>query len=115
MVTVTGFKTRQKKDGTDFIVLELSGGVELVQSRTTGNFYATVRKCNIPSTFSEEVAIHMVGSKIEGEIVRVPSEPYDYVNKRTGEIITLSHSYAYRPKGADNLVGVTQVSEVTTA
>ena len=52
MITVTGYSERTRKDGTTFIALELSGGVELVQSNNTGKFYATVRKTSIPSTFA---------------------------------------------------------------
>lgn len=115
MVTVSGYKSRQKNDGEEFIVLELTGGLELVQSRTNGNFYGTVRKCNIPCTFPAEIASQLVGSKVDGDIVRVPTEPYEYINKRTGEVLTLSHSYAYRPKGAVDLIGETKVTEVTIA
>ena len=100
MVTVTNFKEVPKKDGTSFITLELTGGIEMKQSQQTGSFYATVRKCRIPSTFNATVAEMMLGQKIEGEIVKVEVEPYDYVNEETGETLTLHHSYAYRPKGS---------------
>ena len=100
MVTVTNFKEVQKTYGTSFITLELTGGIEMRQSQQTGNFYATVRKCRIPSTFNSTVAEMMLGQKIEGEIVKVEVEPYDYVNEETGETLTLHHSYAYRPKGS---------------
>ncbi|HRF24875.1 MAG TPA: hypothetical protein PLR98_11950, partial [Chitinophagaceae bacterium] len=80
MVTVTGFAQRERKDGTKFFVLELNGGLELVQSSSTGKFYATARKCTIPSTFDESTAKLMIGQTVEGEIVRIPSEPYEYVN-----------------------------------
>ncbi len=53
MVTVSSYNIRTRKDGTTFIALEITGGVELVQSATSGKFYATVRKCSIPSTFDE--------------------------------------------------------------
>ncbi|MCA0380705.1 MAG: hypothetical protein LCH58_00980 [Bacteroidetes bacterium] len=112
MVQVTNFAVRQRKDGTSFTTLELTGGLELVQSQTTGNFYATVRKCSIPSTFDESLAQMMVGQQIEGDIVRVQVEPYEYVNKRTGEVMVLAHSYAYRPKGSVELIGQTQVQEL---
>mgnify|MGYP000315146524 CR=1 FL=1 len=56
MVTITSYVPRTRKDGTTFIALEITGGVELVQSSNTGNFYATVRKCTIPSTFDENIA-----------------------------------------------------------
>lgn len=108
MVTVTGFAQRERKDGAKFFVLELNGGLELVQSSSTGKFYATARKCTIPSTFDETTAKLMIGQTVDGEIVRVASEPYEYLNKRTGEVLTLSHTYAYRPKGAIELLGETQ-------
>lgn len=113
MVKVTGYVIRERKDdGTTFIALELTGGLELIQSQETGNFYATVRKCNIPSTFSEEVAKMMIGSELNGDVVRVTVDPYEFQNTRTGEIMTLTHSYAYRPAGALELIGHTQVSNL---
>jgi hypothetical protein len=56
MVTVSNYALRVRKDGSTFVVLELTGGLEIIQSSNTGKHYATVRKCTIPSTFSEEVA-----------------------------------------------------------
>lgn len=105
MVTVVGYKSRINKEKDEFIVLELVGSLELVQSQNTGRFYATVRRCSIPSTFDEEMAKLMVGSKIEGEIVRVPCDSYEYTVKRTGEQITLAYTYAYQPPGTKQLVG----------
>lgn len=112
MVTVTGYKEVEKTNGETFISLELSGGLELVQSQTTGNFYATVRKVRIPSTFDETIAKMLIGQQIEGSIERVTVEPYNYVNKTTGEVITLQHSYVFRPKGAVETIGQTQVMEM---
>ena len=51
MVTVVDFAKRIASDGREFIALILQGGLCLVQSKNTGNFYATVKKCSIPSTF----------------------------------------------------------------
>ena len=115
MVTVTGYAMREAKDGREFITLELSGGLELVQSQETGKFYATARKCSIPSTFNEKVAEQMIGSKIEGDIVRVKSDPYEFADKKTGEIITLMHSWAYRPKGSFETIGTSRVEELVEA
>ena len=75
MVTVTNFMERQKKDGSTFIVLEITGGAELVQSQNTGRFYATVRKCSMPFTGNAEVAKTLIGQKVEGDIVKVIVEP----------------------------------------
>lgn len=99
--------------GDLFVLLELSGGIELVQSQNTGKFYATSRKCRIPSTFSADVAKLMVGQQIDGDVVRVETEPYEYINKVTGEMIVLAHSYAYRPKGSMELIGETNLEVVS--
>jgi hypothetical protein len=99
--------------GESFVLLELSGGIELVQSQNTGKFYATSRKCRIPSTFSVDVAKLMVGQQIDGNVVRVETEPYEYINKVTGEMIVLAHSYAYRPKGSMELIGETNLEVVS--
>jgi len=115
MVTITNVKETTKKDGTKFISLELSSSVELVQSQTTGRFYATLRRCLIPCTFSQDIAKLMIGQTIEGDIVRVPIPAYDFTNKLTGEVYQLQHSYAYRPVGAVDTIGQTQVEELQTA
>ena len=110
MVTITNCLERQRKDGTSFAVLEVSGGVELVQSQATQRFYATLRKCNIPFTGTIDTAKLMIGQKIEGEIVRVICEPYDFLNPRTGEIMKLQHSWAYQPSEKGELIGHTKMS-----
>ena len=115
MVTVTGYNERQRKDGTTFITLEITSGVELIQSNTTGRYYATVRKCSIPSTFGIEVAESLIGSKIAGEIVKVIVEPYEFVNKTTGEVMQLQHSYAYQAEETLETIGVTPVRELEMA
>ena len=115
MVQITNYLERQRKDGSSFIVLEITGGVELVQSTNSGGFYATVRKCTIPSTFDASVAQKLIGSEIPGQIVRVPVDPYEYINKRTGEVMQLQHSYAYRPEGSMDLIGQTPVQELAMA
>ena len=50
-----------------------------------------------------------------GNIVRVNVEKYNYLNKITGEIIQLQHSYSYQPEGSMELIGQTQVSELAMA
>jgi hypothetical protein len=116
MVTVTAAALeRVKKDGTTFPVLEISGGAELVLSQTTSRYYATVSPCIIPFTGTIDVAKMLIGQKIEGEIVRVIVEPYEFVSQRTGETMKLQHSYAYRPKDSQDLVGHTKVQELTMA
>jgi hypothetical protein len=115
MVQVTNFHEVETKDGKTFISLELTGGLELIQSQNSGKFYATVRKCRIPSTFNANIAKMMVGTQLDGDIVRIETDPYEFLNKRTGELMTLQHSYAYRPKDSMELVGHSQVQEIQMA
>jgi hypothetical protein len=115
MVQVTNFHEVETKDGKTFISLELTGGLELIQSQTTGKFYATVRKCRVPSTFDANIAKMMIGTQMDGDILRIETDPYEFLNKRTGELMTLQHSYAYRPKGSMELVGHSQVQEIQMA
>lgn len=110
MVTVTNYAVRKTKDEKTFITLELSGKVELVQSQDTGKFYATRRRCSIPSTFDVNVAQSIIGTQIEGEIVRVESDPYDFVNPNTGEVMSLAYSWAYQPEGTKETIGISKVS-----
>jgi hypothetical protein len=112
MVRVSGYQEVAKSNGESFIALELTGGLEMVQSSSTGKFYATVRKVRVPSTFDENIAKMMIGEQLDGSIERVTVEPYRYVNKTTGEVMTLQHSYTYRPKGAIETIGQTQVMEM---
>jgi hypothetical protein len=113
MVIVSDYMEKiNSKTNEPFVLLELSGGLELVQSQNTGNFYATARKCRILSTFNAEVAKRIFGSQIEGDIVRVEVPAYEYVNPNTGELITLAHSYAYRPKGSMELLGESKIEIV---
>ena len=115
MVTVSSYSVRTRKDGTTFIALELSGGVELVQSNNSGKFYATVRKTSIPSTFNETISKGLIGSQMPGSIVRVQVDPYQFVNQRTGEVLTLQHSFSYQPEGSTELIGQTQISKLEMA
>lgn len=95
MVTVINYKRRETEQGKEFFVLEVQGGVEMVRSRQTNNFYATAKKSSIPTTFDEQTCQALVGTQIEGRIVKVDCEPYDYTVKETGEIIELTHRYVY--------------------
>jgi hypothetical protein len=115
MVQVTNFFEVETSAGKTFISLELTGGLELIQSQNSGKFYATVRKCRIPSTFDANIAKMMIGTQMDGDVVRVETDPYEFLNKRTGELMTLQHSYAYRPKGSMELVGHSQVQEIQMA
>ena len=101
MVTVIDYALRKaKEDGREFIALKLQGGLSLVQSKQSGNFYATVKQCSIPSTFDEDTAKGFIGEKLPGSVQRMECDTYKWVNKETGEELELSHRWVYVPEGA---------------
>ncbi len=96
MVTVSSYSKKQNADGEDFIVLVLTGDLEFIQSKE-GRLYATVKKANIASTFSEDVAKTMIGKQLPGSIDKQECEPYDYVVPETGKILELNYRWVYVP------------------
>jgi len=113
MVRIVNFMERESEDGSTFFALSLQGGVELVKSKETGNFYATVRKTSITSTFDEETCKAILGTEISGEIVKQACEPYEITIKETGEVIELSHRYEYVPEEAPAPSGKDDMSDST--
>ncbi|MFP3598441.1 hypothetical protein [Chryseobacterium sp. SIMBA_029] len=101
MVRIINYKKRQAEN-REFFVLEVSGGIEMVLSKTTGMYYATSKKATITSTFNEETCKSLVGSEFPGSIVKEECEPYEYTIQDTGEFITLSHRYVYRAEELTN-------------
>jgi len=99
MVRIINYKERQVEDGRIFFVLELQGGVEMVKSQETNQFYATAKKAFITSTFDEETCMALIGTSMTGNIEKQSCEPYQYTVKETGEMIILEHRYVYIPEG----------------
>lgn len=97
MVKIIDYKKAENKEGKEFFLLILMGGITFVKSTITGSFYATAWKCSITSTFSEEICKSLVGTMVAGEIQKVESEPYEYKIKETGETIMLTHKYSFNP------------------
>lgn len=101
MVTIIDYKERHREDGTSFFVFEIQGGIELVISQQTGQYYVTAKKAFLPSTFNEVVCASMVGSKIPGSITKQECEPYEFMVKENGEILTLTHRWVYLPEPSE--------------
>ncbi len=95
MVTIVNYKKRLSSEGKEFYSLILQGGIEMVRSAETGNFYATVKQCSIPSTMNEEGCKAVIGEKLPGQIHKVICDPYEYTIQDTGEVIELSHRWQY--------------------
>jgi hypothetical protein len=100
MVTIIGYRLAKNKDEKEFVALQLQGDLEMVQSLETGNFYCTARRASVTSTFNEEIAKGLIGTKMPGVIKRVASDPYDYTVMETGEVIKLAHKYEFQPEYA---------------
>lgn len=95
MVRIINYKERLKEDGTSFYVLELQGGIELLKSKATGKFYATAKRAFIPSTFDEQTCNALIGTEMEGSIIKEDCDSFNYLIKETGEEVTLSHRWVY--------------------
>lgn len=98
MVTIVNYKERNKEDGTSFFVLEVQGGIEMIRSKSTGNFYATAKKASVPSTFDENICKGLLGTEMKGSIEKQECEPYSYTIQDTGETIELHHRNVFVPK-----------------
>ena len=99
MVKIIDYRERTNSDGEEFFALILQGGLEMVKSKETGNFYATAKSASVTSTFTEEVCKSLIGEELPGSIKKVECEPYEYTIKETGEIVTLTHHWEYRKEG----------------
>ena len=97
MVRIVNYLKRKAEDGKEFFVLELSGGIEMVKSLTTNQFYATSKRAFISSTFDELTCKSLIGTEMLGSVVKQECEPFHYVVKETGEELTLTHRYVYEP------------------
>jgi len=99
MVTIIDFVKRQNSEGKEFNALVLQSGIELVKSKETGSYYATSKKASISSTFDDATCRTLIGKEIPGSVLRVDCEPYEFTNKETGEISTLTHRWVYLKEG----------------
>lgn len=95
MVKIVDYKSIIKDNGDEFFALTLKGGLEAVKSRVTGKTYFTVRTVNVPCTFNEETCKTVIGTEIEGSIIKIPCESYSYVIQDTGEEIELNYRFEF--------------------
>jgi len=98
MVRIINFSERTSEDGKSFFTLEVQGGIEMVKSNSTGNFYATARKTSITTTFDEATCQALIGTELPGKVEKQDCDAYEYAIKDTGEVIELSHQFVYVPE-----------------
>ncbi|MFK7000744.1 hypothetical protein [Flavobacterium oreochromis] len=106
MVRIVNYQKRTTEDGKVFFVLEIQSGITLVKSKESGKFYATANKATLSSTFDEDTCKALIGTEIEGNIVKVACEPYQYVVKETGELIELQHRFEFVENNAQSIPNV---------
>ncbi len=102
MVRIVNYKTRQREDGTNFYLLEVQGGIEMIKSKTTNQYYATAKKATVSTTFDEDTCRGLIGSEFPGKISKIKTEPYQYTIRETGEVVNLEHRYIYLPEDVES-------------
>jgi len=100
MVRVIKLKKSTSNEGKNFISLKVQGGIEAIQSQSTGRMYLTARSAYVSTTFDEATAEALIGTSLPGTVKRVASDPYEYTIKDSGEVVTLSHKFEYMPEDA---------------
>lgn len=95
MVRIIDFVKKQNKDGEEYFLLVLQGGFQVVKSKESGRYYATMKQVTLSTTFDEGTCKGLIGEHIPGYIAKVETEPYEYAVPDTGEVITLSHRWEY--------------------
>lgn len=98
MVTIVVIKEVETQDGKQFTSIELQGEPQLLQSATTGNYYLTANKTRVTTMMPIEVCRMMIGKQLPGTVDKVQVEPYQHINKDTGEVRTLDYAYVYQPE-----------------
>jgi hypothetical protein len=98
VVTITNYKEVQTEDGREFVSIELQSEAKLIQSPTTGNFYLTVNKTRVTTALPVDVCKTLVGQKLPGTVEKIHVEPYESINKETGEVKTLHYINVYTPQ-----------------
>lgn len=87
-------------------VLEVQGRIKMINSQSTGNFYATTKKAYVPSVSDEAIYQGLIGTQMQGGILKVEVESYNL--RETGEEITLSYKWVYIPEEEPKIEKLTQ-------
>jgi len=99
MVRIIDYKERKNSANESFFALILQGGIEMVKSSETGNYYATAKKTSITSTFDEQTCKSLIGQEIQGSIQKHKCEPYEFVVPETGEVVSRDYRWVFAKEG----------------
>ena len=100
MLTIVGFQKRTNAEDQEFHVLVLQGGIELIKSSESGDYYASAKRATITCTFDKRMCRQLIGSKLPGKIDKVSCDPYEFAIPGTEEVVTLSHTFKYNAEPA---------------
>ena len=103
MVTIVNCKQVETAEGKVFTSLEIQGDVRLVQSNVTDKYYLAANRTRISSALPLDFCRTLIGQKLQGTVEKVECQPYEYVNKETGETMTLYHTFVYSPEEPANV------------
>ncbi|MCR8667086.1 hypothetical protein NO995_05290 [Aestuariibaculum sp. M13] len=95
MVIVKDLKPISKDDGATFYCLIVEGSMEPVRSERTGRMYFTARRATVPTTLDEKACKAAIGTTFEGDVKKVPCDPYKYIIEDTGEEVELTHRWEF--------------------
>jgi hypothetical protein len=112
MVKIIDYRARLDKEGNEFFVLIIEGGLEPVKSKQTGRYYFTSKKASVTTTFDALTCQELVGQRIPGSVQKVECEPFEFILKETGEVISLSHRWVYLREGESVTEKVLAESEI---
>jgi len=94
-VKITNAIVRTNKNGEEFTSLIITGGIETIISKETGKSYITAKKCSVPSTLDIATAEMMIGEELEGEIIKIECDPYEFTNS-DGKKVKLDFRYEFQ-------------------
>ena len=95
MVKIIGTKVMQRKNGEQFSMLVVQGGLEPILSKKTGKIYFTMRTANVSTTMDNTTCLTLVGTELPGSVEKRNCEPYQYFVQETGELLILTHNWQY--------------------
>lgn len=119
MLTVTGIRKNRDDEGNEFISLIIESQLTMVRSKS-GTFYASRKKTSVYSTLDEESARLLIGTKLEGSIVKEPCASYTYTLE-DGREIEMDYRWVYSESPQSSLespkmpsVGIEEDSGIIT-
>ena len=95
MVTITGYSTREGVGGKTSLFLHVESDLIPKSSKTSGRTYFITRKAKVLAAIDEELAQHLIGHTLPGNITKQEVEPFEVTDYNTGESKMLHHRNMY--------------------